>query len=88
MQYPCGFGGIGTDELAVCYAVCKGVLLCVFDCLGDDLDADYLLCRACHGKPDRARSAVQIKHGFSCGIGKVTGGGIQLFGGRGVYLIE
>lgn len=48
MQYPCGFGGIGTDELAVCYAVCEGILLCVFDCLGDYLNADYLLCRACH----------------------------------------
>ena len=48
MQYPCGLGGIGADEFAVCYAVCKGVLLCVFDRLRDYLDTDYLLCRACH----------------------------------------
>ena len=73
MQYPCGFGGIGTDELAVCYVVCEGVLLCVFDCLGDYLDADYLLCRACHGKPDRACSAVQIKYRFALRLRKITG---------------
>ena len=48
MQYPCGFGGIGADKFAVSYAVCEGILLCVFDCLGDYLDTDYLLCRACH----------------------------------------
>lgn len=48
MQYPCGFGGICTDKFAVIDAVCEGVLLCVFDCFGDYLDADYLLCRACH----------------------------------------
>lgn len=73
MQYPCGLGGIGTDKFAVCYAVCEGILLCVFDCLGDYLDADYLLCRACHGKPDSACSAVQIKHRFALRLRKITG---------------
>lgn len=73
MQYSCGFGGIGAYKFAVCYAVCEGILLCVFDCLGDYLDADYLLCRACHGKPDRACSAVQIKHRFALRLRKITG---------------
>lgn len=58
MQYPCGFGGIGTDEFAVIYAVCEGVLLCVFDSFGDDFDTDHFLCLVCHGKPDRAGTAI------------------------------
>lgn len=73
MQYPCGFGGIGADKFAVSYAVCEGVLLCVFDRLRDYLDTDYLFCRACHGKSDRACSAVQIKHGFALWLRKITG---------------
>ena len=85
----CGFTCVGADKFCVGYAVFQRVFLCVFHSRGDNLDTDELACLICHGKADRADTAVKVKENVMFGkLSEIGGGLIKNLRAVVVYLIE
>ena len=83
------FPGVADGEPAVFDAVQSGVCYRVVHRVAVYLDADDLLCLIRGAEADGADAAVGVEHGLGSGeTGKADGGGIELLGLDGVYLIE
>ncbi len=80
---------IAAYKSSVGYAVGFGILLGVFYCLGNYFHTDKALKLICHGKSHGACAAVKVHKDFITCEGTILSGDfINIFGGRGIDLIE
>ena len=84
-----GAGCIAAQKACVADPVARGVALCVFYRLGNDLHADDFLRPARHRKADHTRAAVKVQNRFPPGEGgAVRCEAVKAFGLRAVDLVK
>jgi len=89
LQHSCGTLCVIADKMCVGNAVVFCILLCVFNCCGDNLYANQLAYLVCHRKPNGTRTAIKVEQQLVSGQPcKLRGNTVKLLCALAVYLIK